>query len=131
MAQSGITALATGVAMTDFTADLNPARPPQLERLIKNVFAHEDIIKGESKKYDHPERFKYKMTLANLKLFTVSGTYSRQPKSYLNEKLRSHVEVLARVVNNMGHQTNDPSERDVVCSRCICIQKFVKLNTHA
>ncbi|KAF2675793.1 hypothetical protein K458DRAFT_437717 [Lentithecium fluviatile CBS 122367] len=94
MAQSGIAALATGNGMANVEANLNPARPPQLERLIKNVFAHDDIISGNTRRYKAPARDKYHMTLQNLKLYKVSR-------------------ILGLVVTNMGQQTSTPGADDV------------------
>jgi hypothetical protein len=84
MANAGIDALSTGVAMQKsnpqdpnwFAADLNRPRPVELENLIKNVFAHQDTIDDSLPELKKQTMYKYRMNIRNLKLRKVHGTAS-------------------------------------------------------
>ncbi|KAF2114464.1 hypothetical protein BDV96DRAFT_647168 [Lophiotrema nucula] len=77
MAQAGVDTLRTGNDMLadhriSINSDVNPARPPELEWLIANVFAHQDIIDGKVRSsLKTPREWNYDMTLKNLKLHRV------------------------------------------------------------
>lgn len=76
MARAGKQALQTGWDQNDI-ADVTPARPVEVQNLIKNVFAHDDIINDNTPALESENKWKYRMTIANLKLFKVYGMASQ------------------------------------------------------
>ena len=75
MAQAGVEALNPGIAMKDFSLDIDPPRAEPLNNLIKNVFAHPNIIDDKMPEQKKQSRFNYRMNLQNLKLLKVHRTY--------------------------------------------------------
>jgi hypothetical protein len=74
MAQAGVDALKTCAIMNynQLQDDVSPPRDPDLQNLIKKVFAHDDIINDKVKVPEEGYNF-YKMNMQNLKLKRVHG----------------------------------------------------------
>jgi hypothetical protein len=75
MAQAGVDALETGFTIWStpgqFAANVVPARHPKVQRLIENVFAHQDIIDDRVPLPQRNVEYNYKMNMNNLKLYKV------------------------------------------------------------
>jgi hypothetical protein len=148
MAEAGVNALASGAVMTSedrlgadgnpnpFFVEADPSRPDPLPDLIRNIFAHDDIINDRIPPVKKPNNYNYRMTLQNLKLRKVHGESSSQSDYSFGDfaqlgtsVLNYGTETLFRILNNMRDPVDNPKPDDVVRDEIYFLRAMTLANT--